>query len=133
MRIKFPARYCKRYSSSIEKSELAKLVEETLEKLRWKYTLKADGEFQAQIPFNFWSFGEKINIEIQSDGISICSKCISPFQCFDWGKNQENVETFLNGFGESIDKFLSNRAVQNINSFDEKGFSPVERVFTESE
>ena len=40
---------------------------------------------------NVWSWGEKIEIKLHDNLITIKSNCSFPFQCIDWGKNKENV------------------------------------------
>jgi hypothetical protein len=50
----------------------------------------------AEVGVNFWSWGEKVSVEIDRGGtISVESRCRLPTQCFDWGKNQRNIDAFF--------------------------------------
>jgi hypothetical protein len=50
----------------------------------------------AEVGANLWSWGERISVEIGRGGtVWVESTCRLPTQCFDWGKNQRNVDGFL--------------------------------------
>lgn len=129
MKITFPARYCANYR--LVANESVEIVEATLRKLKWKHSLTADNKFLVQIPFNVWSFGEKMTVEVQNEEISICSECLFPFQGFDWGKNKRNVKIFLDNLEEVKESLLSNKSLEKVKPFDDAGLSPIERAFAE--
>ena len=63
------------------------------------------------------SWGEKIIIKINEDNsLNIKSKCSFPMQCFDWGKNKENVNGFIAVFNNLIDKVELKNALENVES-----------------
>ena len=133
MRISFPARYCSNYRIASEKTGAIKAIKTVFENLNWNYSPISDCKFIVSIPFNFWSFGEKIEVELSGEDVIICSKCISPFQCFDWGKNKRNVDLFIKELKRTKRDLLSGRPIQTTDSFDKNGLSPVERIFAETE
>lgn len=93
----FPAyaRGRRRYDSSPD--ALREAIARALSALGWTaYGNWSGNRFVAEVGVNFWSWGEKINVEIDPNGtIRIESTCRLPTQCFDWGKNQRNVDAFF--------------------------------------
>ncbi len=56
----------------------------------------------ANVSLSFWSWGEKIYVEVKDDStVFIRSKLALPLQIFDWGKNKRNVYNFFRNL-ESI-------------------------------
>ena len=67
--------------------------------LKWSVSRNNPSQIQATTSVNLWSWGEKIVIDIAESGtLSITSKCSLPTQCFDWGKNKNNVRAFAVAF-----------------------------------
>jgi hypothetical protein len=97
MALLFPAsaRGRRRYGACLD--ALREAVARALSALEWTaYGNWSGREFVAEVGANFWSWGEFIRVKIDPDGtVRIESKCRLPTQCFDWGKNQRNVDTFF--------------------------------------
>src|SRR6516225_1107665 len=93
----FPAyaRGSRRYDSSPD--ALREAVARALSALEWTaYGNWSGMRFVAEVGVNYWSWGERISVEIEGEGtVWIESKCRLPTQCIDWGKNQRNVDAFL--------------------------------------
>ncbi len=62
----------------------------------WRIKSKSDNEIIAITGINSCSWGERIEVSYLNECVHIKSKCIFPFQCDDWGKNQINVDDILN-------------------------------------
>jgi hypothetical protein len=97
MPLTFPASASgsRRYSCSPE--ALKEAVARALSALGWAaYGNWSGRRFVAEVGVSFWSWGEEIRVRIDTDGtVSVESACRLPTQCFDWGKNQRNVDAFL--------------------------------------
>ena len=76
---------------------LTEAVARALSALEWLAFGNWNGdEFVAEVGTNVWSWGEKITVAIDADGtVWMKSKCRMVTQCFDWGKNQRNVNAFF--------------------------------------
>lgn len=75
---------------------LANAIVAVFNQLGWSYRMPSSYQFSANTGFNFFSFGETITVEIYSDSmIKVESKCNSPIQLVDWGKNKQNVQVFF--------------------------------------
>ena len=75
---------------------LKECVRDSLEGLGWT-CYEEDGYWDGGTPFNFFSWGENIVIEILEDDetVRMKSSCKMPTQCIDWGKNKRNVNEFF--------------------------------------
>jgi hypothetical protein len=97
MALGFPAHAqgCRRYD--LGPDALKEAVARALNATGWTAYGNWSGQrFVAEVGISFWSWGEKISIEIDPGGaVWIESRCRLPTQCLDWGKNQRNVDAFL--------------------------------------
>ena len=130
----FPASYSEIRSFSFQPYGLSWVIKYTLEDLGWEYEVLSNNEFSASVSINLASWGELVNVSILSNGsVEVESRCSYPLQCFDWGKNEENVQTFFERIETVKNWQISSAAFENFPSaFHEKGFSPVEGVFIET-
>src|SRR5262249_35999652 len=59
---------------------------------------------------SFWSWGETMTVEVRKDSsVRVRSECAFPTQCFDWGKNQRNVNKFLGALDDALDWYERRR------------------------
>ena len=70
---------------------------ETAKKLGWKLSMTSEAGFIAFTKFSMTSWGEEITLKIVGDSGNIKSECTGN-QIFDWGKNKENVNSFITTF-----------------------------------
>lgn len=47
------------------------------------------------VPFNLWSFGEKVEVTCDDSRTVLRSSCVWPTQCLDWGKNRRNLQKLV--------------------------------------
>lgn len=130
----FPAYFTESRIFNLAQDELMNDVKAALDSLGWRYRFLSATELEASISISLSSWGERLKIEFLPGGVlKVKSKCVYPLQCFDWGKNRDNVQTFfakllrLKELRESIGAPERTPVV-----FDERGLSPIERVITES-
>ena len=103
MALAFPAYHTELFSSGIAATELHRNVRECLVALSWTIEEEKDDGFVAVTDINLRSFGERVSINLLPDNfIQITSKCVLMTQCFDWGKNKENVTKFIAEFTRHV-------------------------------
>ena len=93
----FPAYHTERYCAATgESADLRVAVRATLNALSWSIMEETSGRIIASTSVNIRSWGENILVSFLPDNsISVTSKCASPTQCVDWGKNKANVVKFM--------------------------------------
>ncbi len=82
----------------LAKAELLEQVKRALAHCKFKITEigEDEGVIHAKSAVNFWSWREKIEVNIDADGsVSMKSECVLPTQVVDWGKNKKNVQQFF--------------------------------------
>jgi hypothetical protein len=99
----FPA-----YAEAVERydasgGELLDAVDQALEELGWDADYTGPSSLSARVGVNFLSWGERVSINVRDGKVRVRSECSLPTQCFDWGKNRQNVDRLL----DCIDKVLS--------------------------
>ena len=70
---------------------------EAAKKLNWKIGFTSQRAFIAYTKFSMSSWGEEINVNIEHQKLIVKSECTGN-QLIDWGKNKDNVDTFLKAF-----------------------------------
>ena len=60
--------------------------------VRWSLERKEDGILEYHVPFNLWSFGEKVRITLEVQSVRVESWGSQSLQLIDWGKNRKNVQ-----------------------------------------
>jgi rhomboid protease GluP len=70
---------------------------EAAKKLGWTIGLLSKNSFIAHTKFSFASYGEEFRIIIQDGTAGLSSKCTGG-QMVDWGKNEKNIQAFINAF-----------------------------------
>ncbi len=108
----FPA-----YAEAVERydgcswSELLDALDDVLEALNWRAAYSGPSSLTAHVPLNYWSWGERLTIEVSDGIVYVRSECIMPTQCFDWEKNERNVEKFLLRLEEIINQRTGGQCV----------------------
>lgn len=70
-----------------------------LDFLEWKYRTNGEDLIVAQTPFSAFGWGEELTMSFKhKHHISVVSESRYPFQLFDMGKNESNVDKFLSIF-----------------------------------
>lgn len=122
----FPAYSTGSQSFNLAQHDLIDIVRKSLEAVGWRYEMPAPNEFVARNSVNLWSWGEKIFVAVSDDGtVTAKSQCMLATQCFDWGKNNENVKTLFNVISRTTAAYGS----QQFASPSDR--TPVERVIKE--
>ena len=99
----FPAYAVGRFRPGGDEETIVGAVETALTRLRWPF-LSFDGvDWQVDLGINWSSWGEKITITLTANNtLHVRSQCSFPLQCIDWGRNQRNVDKFI----EAVDRCM---------------------------
>ena len=129
----FPARFRRDCRFNLSQHELLSDVGRALDVLGWTHQRVSASAFKAHINASLYSWGEELLVEIAPDGtVTTESKCALTTQCFDWGKNRENVERFFARLkqtaAESHQKAAQPAGGQPLEA---GGLSPVGKLFEE--
>jgi len=73
------------------------LVLAVAQALNWRLVIEPTGpigwRWRFEASLNFWSWGEIVILEPQLDNsLYVRSSCVLFTQCFDWGRNKQNVQ-----------------------------------------
>ncbi len=127
----FPARFRQARRFNLPQHEIMSDVSRALEALGWTHTRASASTFTAHINATLYSWGEDLWVEIAPDGtITTESRCALATQCFDWGKNSDNVERFFARLEQTMAQ-SHQKTAQQISRPDEAGLSPVGKLFNE--
>lgn len=90
----FPAYHTQRYQvPPAAMANVGHAIRWAISSLGWSIRNESMYHIEASTGINLLSWGESVSIHFMPDySITITSKCAWPLQCFDWGKNQSNVE-----------------------------------------
>ena len=92
----FPASATATRRLGIAPEALQNAITIALTTLGWRTTVASPGVVSAQVGLSFFSWGEIVEIRFYQDGsVTATSRCAFPLQCFDWGKNQRNINEFF--------------------------------------
>lgn len=129
-----PASYSETRRFKRRRDELRSAIEAAFESLGWRYSAVSFHTYRAEISIGLFSWGENVVVEMfPNDEIQVKSQCAFQPQIIDWGKNRRNVKQFFRRLEETENLCAETIANQrNPPAFDEKGFSPIERIFNES-
>lgn len=99
----FPAhaRGCRQFA--VAPDRLSRATADTLTALGWPFLAPSPTHYEASISVSMSSWGEKMKIDIASDGtVNVKSQGAFPLQWFDWGKNSRNVAKFFDQLSRAI-------------------------------
>ena len=104
MPLMFPARHAESHAHGVDDVDrVREIVRRTLRDLSWTIEQQMADRIFAKTSASIWSLGENVEIEWRQEmHLSITSRCAVPTQCFDWGKNRENVAAFMSGFQNNV-------------------------------
>lgn len=126
----FPAYYESSETYYVEAYELHKMIENALAEFDWHLETDRFSNITAFVPLNWMSWGEKLTISFNESGtLTARSECRMPTQCFDWGKNRQNVVQFLSKL-RLLEKF-ANAKLPAASPGD--GISPLTKLINENE
>ena len=108
MPIGFPA-YAKAEARFREhdRADIIRVAERILDDLGWHINYVGDDRIQVRTATGIWFFGDQMTVEVSKRGtVNVHSHCMIPTQIFDLGRNQQNVDRFL----DRLERKLNNLA-----------------------
>ena len=107
MAIGMPAYHEDRVRYDCSSRDLRDAIDDAIAELRWNGREWDDWRWQASTGMKFFSWGEKITIDVERGGwVFVRSEYSFPLAWFDWGHNSSNVSRFL----RLLDDILYDRA-----------------------
>ena len=92
----FPAYHTELCPLAGSERQLREMAYAALSHLGWKIQDDTPEQIWAQAGLNLWSWGERVRIRfLEKGGMEITSQCRLVTQCFDWGRNSQNVKRLL--------------------------------------
>ena len=119
----FPAYHIEniQYKKEFSTEEIIDFIKITFQTSSFILENNTDRIVYAKTQISGASWGEKIIIKINDDNsLNIKSKCSFPMQCFDWGKNKDNVNGFIAAFSNVIKKLETKNALGNVENVAEE-------------
>ena len=127
----FPARFRQERRLNLPPHEIMSDVSRALELLGWAHERVGASAFTAHINASLYSWGEDLFVEIAPDGtVTTESRCALATQCFDWGKNSENVQRFFARLEQTAVQ-SHQKSAHAVGQPDDAGPSPVGKLFEE--
>lgn len=74
---------------------------ETAKRLGWNIGYTSGSGFIAYTKFSWSSWSEEVTFKIEGNKVTLKSECTGS-QLVDWGKNKQNIESFLRSFKENV-------------------------------
>lgn len=102
----FAAKTSRAFTTEIAKAVIIEKLVEVLKENAWKVKEvdQEKGEILATTGMTFRSWGENIYVEVkEKQGVNeVKIHSVALFQVYMWGKNEDNLDQFLNKFEESL-------------------------------
>jgi hypothetical protein len=99
----FPAYHRDSFATTASEAVVREAIFDAIELLGWSLKDESDDVIRAGVGFNFWSHGETVGVRFLLDGgLLITSRCWMPTQCFDWGKNEQNVRNLISELRKAV-------------------------------
>ena len=76
----------------LERAHTVESIEAAMRRSGWNRIEQTPTGMRGAVPFNVWSFGEKVEVTCDGSRTVLRSSCVWPTQCLDWGKNRRNLE-----------------------------------------
>lgn len=100
----FPAYHNEEINDIPNEENPRRLVKRALKQLGWSISRDEEDYIRASTTLSFWSWGERIEIELDDQSVQITSKCALATQCVDWGKNKSNVKKLVKAIYEQLEE-----------------------------
>jgi hypothetical protein len=95
------------------REDIIRLSERILDDLGWHINYVEDDRIQVRTGHGIWFFGDQMTVEVGPRGtVRVRSQCIWPTQIFDFGRNEQNIERFLDRLERKLDRLARRRQEQ---------------------
>ena len=87
------------------REDIIRLSERILDDLGWHINFVEDDRIQVRTGRGIWFFGDRMTVDVSDRGtVQVFSQCIWPTQIIDFGRNDRNIECFLDRLERRLDK-----------------------------
>jgi hypothetical protein len=88
-----------------DREDIIRLSERILDDLGWHFNYVHDDRISVRTATGIWFFGDQLTVDVSKGGtVRVHSRCIWPTQIFDFGRNDKNVERFLDRLERKLNK-----------------------------
>jgi hypothetical protein len=96
-----------------ERADIIRIAERILDDLGWHINFVDEDRISARTGSGIWIFGDAMTVDVSRRGtVTVHSRCIWPTQIIDFGRNDANVERFLDRLERRLDKLAHRRQEQ---------------------
>src|SRR5260370_35669837 len=85
------------------REDIIRLSERILDDLGWHINYVEEDRIQVRTATGIWIFGDQMTVEVGKRGtVFVRSKCLWPMMMFDFGRNDQNIDRFLDRLEPSL-------------------------------
>ena len=96
------------------RADVIRVAERILDDLGWHINFVDEDRISVRTGSGIWVFGDEMTVDVSQRGtVTVYSKCIWPTQLIDFGRNDQNVERFLDRLERKLDKLARRRQEQD--------------------
>ena len=78
------------------REDIIRLSERILDDLGWHINYVEEDRIQVRTAVGIWIFGDQMTVDVSKRGtVFVRSQCLWPTQIFDFGRNDQHIERFL--------------------------------------
>jgi hypothetical protein len=91
-------------------ADIIRVAERILDDLGWHIRCVDEDRIDVRTGTGIWFFGDQMTVDVSPRGtVSVHSRCIWATQVIDFGRNDQNVERFLERLERSLDRLARRR------------------------
>jgi hypothetical protein len=94
--------------------DIIRLAERILDDLGWHINSVEEDRISVRTGSGIWIFGDQMTVDVSQRGtVTVHSRCIWPTQIIDFGRNDQNVERFLERLERRLEQLARRRSQIN--------------------
>lgn len=94
------------------REDIVRIAERILDDLGWHINYVEDDRISVRTANGIWIFGDQMTVDVSKGGtVSVHSRCIWPTTLIDFGRNDHNVERFLDRLERKLDRLARRREI----------------------
>jgi hypothetical protein len=94
----------------LSRDEIIRVAERILDDLGWHISSVEEDRISVRTGTGIWFFGDQMTVDVTQRGtVTVHSRCIWPTQLIDFGRNDQNVERFLERLERKLDRLARRR------------------------
>ncbi len=87
------------------RADIIRMAERILDDLGWHISYVDEDRISVRTGTGIWIFGDQMTVDVSPRGtVTVHSRCIVPTTLIDFGRNDRNVERFLERLERKLDR-----------------------------